>query len=539
MDGKASYQELENRIKELEREASRRREAEAALQRSKERLRSIFEATPDPLVVYDEQGHPEYLNPAFTRVFGWTIEELKGRRIPFVPEDQTAITEEKIRNLYKSGEPVRFETRRFTKDGRTLDILISAAAIKDEKGTSRGMVVNLTDLTERKRLEHRLQQAQKREAIGTLAGGIAHDFNNILGIIIGNTELAMMDIPALSPARQGLEEIRKACIRARDLVKQILTFSRPSSQYLSPIHITPVIKETLKMIRSSIPTTIEIRQRIACKSDIIRANPVQVSQILINLCTNAAQAMQEKGGVLEVIVGNERLDEDKATHYNHLDPGEYLSLTVRDTGHGIEPQHLKKIFDPYFTTRGLGEGSGMGLAVVHGIVRSYGGEISVKSTPGKGSTFKILIPLAPEKAPSETVTEGPSLMPRGSEKILLVDDEQALIDVVKPMLEHLGYQVTTKMSGAAALEIFRGDPLEFDLVITDQTMPGKTGVQLTRELLQLRKDIPVILCTGFSESVSREKAKEVGIRAFLMKPVSMGELAQTIRRVLEGRKKGS
>ena len=296
-----------------------------------------------------------------------------------------------IKQVLEGKSVTGFETKRRTKDGRVLDTILSSACYDDHEGHRAGIVVFLRDVTEAKQTERQLQQVQKMESIGTLAGGIAHDFNNMLGIIVGNTELAMDDVPEWNPARHNLEEIRTASIRARDVVKQILAFSRQTPQEMKPVRIIPIIKESLKLLRSSIPSTIEIHQNISSESDTVLADPTQIHQVLINLCTNAAHAMGEKGGVLEVSLKNIELDEFSAIHYHDLSSGKYVRLTVSDKGHGIEPKIMERIFDPYFTTKKIGEGSGMGLSVVHGIIKSHGGSISVNSEPGKGTVFHVYL----------------------------------------------------------------------------------------------------------------------------------------------------
>jgi CheY-like chemotaxis protein len=287
-------------------------------------------------------------------------------------------------------------------------------------------------------------------------------------------------------------------------------------------------------LRSSIPTTIEIHQNISSESDTVRADPTQINQVLINLCSNAAHAIGEKGGVLEVSLKNIELDECSAIHYHDLSSGKYVRLTVSDTGHGIEPKILERIFDPYFTTKGVGEGSGMGLSVVHGIVKSHGGYISADSELGKGTTFQVFFPYIESKPEPEI--EITVEIPRGKERILFVEDEKALVDAIQPMIERLGYKVTARTSSIEALEAFRANPDRFDLVITDFTMPNMTGMELAKEFLELRSDILIILCTGYSEHINEYKAKASGIRAFLTKPVFLGEIAKTIRKVLDQEK---
>jgi len=508
-----------------------RKKVEKALRESEERMRAVFEASPDPVVVYDTQGHLQFMNPAFTRVFGWSLDELMGKRIPFVPDDQKEGTASKINEIYESGEPVTFETRRLTKEEGSLDVLSSAALIRESTGRPSGMVVNLTDITGTKECQAHLQRAQKMEAIGTLAGGIAHDFNNVLSIIVGNTELAMDDIPEQNPAQDSLQEVRRACLRAREMVKQILGFSRQTEQEQTPVNMALVFKESLQLLRSSIPRTIDIRENISAESHTVLADPTQISQVLINLCTNAAHAMAKEGGTLEVSLEHARLDEDRVPGHQELMPGDYVRLTVSDTGHGIEPPLLDRIFDPYFTTKGVGKGSGLGLAVVHGIVRTHGGAVTVDSEPGKGSTFNVWLPSVDSEVKGER--QGLESLPRGNERILFVDDESALAKVGEQTLETLGYRVVSRTSSLEALEVFRKQPDRFDLVITDMTMPSMTGDNLAKEVMKVRPDIPVILCTGYSERMSEGQARALGVRAFVIKPMVKHEMAEIVRRVLD------
>jgi signal transduction histidine kinase/ActR/RegA family two-component response regulator len=388
---------------------------------------------------------------------------------------------------------------------------------------------------EEKKLNAQVQRAQRMEAIGTLAGGIAHDFNNILTAIIGYTELLRYDLPEDSKAQANLEAIYEAGIRARDLVHQILTFSRQSEEERKPLRISTVIKEALKLLRATLPTTIEIRQNLESESDTVLANPTQIHQVLINLCTNSAQAMREKGGVLEVSLEEADLDLEAAAPNPDVKPGGYAKLTVRDTGSGIAPEIVERIFDPYFSTREPDQGTGMGLAVVHGIVESTGGSITVESTLGKGTAIHILFPRIRGRVTPEARVLSP--FPSGNERILFVDDEKALVDIGVQLLEHLGYRVVARTSSIEALEVFRNQPEKFDLVVSDQTMPNMTGEILAKELIRIRPDIPIVLCTGYSEMISEEKAAALGIKKLVMKPILMREISQTIRQILDKRHK--
>ena len=377
--------------------------------------------------------------------------------------------------------------------------------------------------------QKQLIQLQKMEAIGTLAGGIAHDFNNLLVPILGFTGLVLDDLPTGSKSREHLSQVLEAGNRAKDLVSQILTFSRQTEIEPRPIQLVPIVKEALKLLRAAVPTTIDIRQNIAPDTGAVNADPTQIHQVLMNLCTNAEHAMPE-GGVLEVSLASVELDEEFCAGHEGLTPGPHVRLTVGDTGCGMDKKILKRIFDPFFTTKAPGQGTGMGLSVVHGIVKSHGGDIAVYSAPGVGTTFHIYLPVV------ESIVEArPEMEPvqGGTESILFVDDETVAVEIGSEILKRLGYRVTTRTSSIEALELFRTKPGRFDLVVTDQTMPNMTGAELAVELLRIRPDIPIILCTGFSHLINSEKARSLGIRELVMKPVVGTELGQTVRRVLD------
>jgi len=403
-----------------------------------------------------------------------------------------------------------------------------------------GAIITAADVTrhvriekDKKRYESQLLQSQKIEAVGTLAGGIAHDFNNILWIITGNLELVKTEIDENNDrAHYHIQRVEEASRRAKDLVTQILNFSRQSSQEKRPLKISTIVKESLKLLRSSLPTTIEIKQNIAEEDMTIMADLTQVSQVLVNLCTNAAHAMRETGGTLDISLSQISLDEDETVRHQNLAPGQYALLSVMDTGQGIAEDVVERIFDPFFTTKQVDEGTGMGLSVVHGIVKNHGGAITVFSKPGKGAVFHVLLPLiTPDTKQAERNYS--QVIPTGNERILLVDDDEILLETQERILLRLGYAVVACQSSVSALEEFRKQPHKFDLVITDQTMPQMTGLALARECLTVRPDMPIILCTGYSESVSEEMARAAGISAFLMKPVVLAKLARTVRDVLD------
>jgi signal transduction histidine kinase/ActR/RegA family two-component response regulator len=407
------------------------------------------------------------------------------------------------------------------------------AAELQEALLSRDLETNQRKLAEneKRKMESQLQQAYKMEAIGTLAGGIAHDFNNILSAILGYADMAKDDAPEGSSIRHDLEKVLQAGNRAKKLVKQILAFSRQTDTECILFQPANIVKEAIKMLRPTIPATIDINQNINPKAGVIFADPSQVHQILMNLCTNAFHAMEETGGTLDISLKETELDKKDLVHEPGVGAKTFVQLTVKDTGPGIAPEIRDRIFDPYFTTKEVGKGTGMGLAIIHGIVKSYGGFISLVSEPGKGSAFHVYIPSVEKEVLPET-TESEDI-PRGKERILFIDDEEYIADMGKDMLERIGYSVTIRKSSLDALEKFQNKPDLFDLVITDQTMPGMTGVDLAKRMLLIRPDIPIILCTGYSTTISEEKAKTIGIKEFAYKPILTKDIAKLIRKVLD------
>lgn len=516
--------------------SERRRLAEYH-QKCEATLRGIFSAAPIGLGVV-ANGIIEQVNEKWCHMLGYTREELLEKSVAMLYPDAAAfdrVTTEMVDKL-RQGDSGTLEAKWRCKDGRTVDVSISYAAVE----TKQNHVVAFTvqDISgqkqmeqERIRLETMLRQAQKMEAISTLAGGIAHDFNNILSPILIQTEMALLDLPPGSPIKNNLDDVLEAGNRARELVKQILTFSRQDKQDRQPILISSIVKESLKLIRATLPVTIAIEQRILAVSDMVLADSSQIHQVLMNLFTNAFQAMKEKGGVLQVDLEHLELDAEASAQVLNLTPGAYVKLTVIDNGIGMDRATMDRIFDPYFTSREKGRGTGMGLAVVHGIVKNYGGAISVKSGPGQGACFEVYLPsLEPEGVEKAGAL---AALPEGHERVLLVDDEESIVDTMQMMLERLGYQVEAKMSSLEAFETFSAAPHDFDLVISDQTMPGMTGEEFSKKLMALRPDVPIILCTGFSHVIDEEKAKAMGIRKLIMKPVVMREMALTIREILD------
>ncbi|MDP2646451.1 MAG: ATP-binding protein [Desulfobacterales bacterium] len=376
-----------------------------------------------------------------------------------------------------------------------------------------------------------LQQAQKMESLGTLSGGIAHEFNNILTIIIGNAQLLQDDIAEQDPVRECLDGILYASLRAKDLVQHILSFARKSLTVREAHQISPILQDSLNLLRSTISSDVDIRPNLSCQHDTVLCDTTQINQVLINLCTNAAHAMRESGGILNITLENISLDKKGVAPYEDLTPGDYVKLTVSDTGHGIGPEDIDRIFDPFFTTKEVGEGTGLGLSVIYGIVKSHDGGIKIQSTIGKGTTVEVVFPLM-ETEP-EIEAEESKALPRGNERILVVDDEEYLVKMSERMLQSLGYAVTTRTSSVDALELFRSEPDKFDLVITDMAMPGMAGDRLAQELIKIRPDVSIILCTGYSRRIDENRAKELGIKAYVTKPFIKNDMAETVRDVLD------
>lgn len=431
------------------------------------------------------------------------------------------------------------ELKLVKQDGKQFNAQLECALVKDADRNITQIRMAVTDISERKQIEEeklnletQIRQSHKMEGIGTFAGGIAHTFNNILSIILGNTELALDDIPEDNPARICLDESRKACLRAKDTIRQLLAFSYKSDKKKRPIKCIPIIKESTKLLRSLIPTSIDIRQDIPDISAIILADPNQINQVIMNLSTNAAHAMPD-GGVLEISLRSVEFDEDTTVQYHKLIRGRYVKLTISDTGHGIKPEIKNRIFDPYFTTKDVHEGTGLGLSIVYGIVKDTGGTILVESEPGQGTRFDMFFPVIErEITPISKIVEEP--VP-GNERILFVDDEEPIVEASGKILGRLGYKVTAKTNPDEALDLFRSNRNQFDLVITDLTMPKMTGDKLGLEILKISPEIPMILCTGFTKKMNAGRAEELGFAAYLGKPYEGRDLALTVRKVLDGK----
>ena len=521
------------------RDITERKGREEEVRENEQRYRAVVEDMPAMICRFLPDGTLTFVNSAYCNYFGKRSEDLIGRNFfQFVPDEDKEKVRRHFLALKEEAPMATYEHQVIAPDGTIRWQEWTDRALFDDKcrrveyqSIGRDISEARMAQRERERMEKQLQQAQKMEAIGTLAGGIAHDFNNILGAIFGYSELALTHVSEENPVHYYLEQILRGGYRARDLVAQILAFSRQVEQVKKPIKIGPLIKETAKFLRASLPATIEISTEIKGHTDLIVADPTQIHQIIMNLCTNAGHAMRESGGVLRLRLLEMDIDAHSSLSHPELTEGPYLRLDVSDTGQGISPEILERIFDPYFTTKERGEGTGLGLAVVHGIVKKHGGAITVDSEPGKGTTFHVFLPRV--AAISEQKEEEVSSVPGGRERVLFVDDEVALVELARDVLERLGYEVVTRMDSIETLEVFRADPDGFDIVITDQTMPNLTGVELAKKIMGIRPDIPIILCTGFSERINSEEAKTLGISEFLFKPIVISDLAQSIRRALD------
>ena len=523
-----------------ERYETERKQSEAALRESEEKYRSILENMEEGYYEVDLAGNFTFINDAMCRIRGYARDELIGMNNRQYMNPETAKKVYKLYSeVYRTGRPIKNCQWKIMKRDETEGYVeVSASLVKDLEGKPIGFQGIVQDVTQKKqdemekeRLQSQLHQSQKMEAVGTLAGGIAHDFNNILAIIMGNAELAFDDVPNGNPVKDYLNEIRLASVRAKDMVQQLLAFSRKSDEENMPLDMAPIIKESMKMLRSAIPTSVEFGQRISGDPCNVMGDAAQINQIVMNLVTNSSDAMSEKGGLLEVTLENVVLREEKPCFNWILSPGAYVRLGMRDTGEGIEPKIMDRIFEPYYTSKEIGKGTGMGLSVVHGIVKRHGGGIRVESELGKGTIFEIYFP-ALEKTVEEA-KEPEEEIKGGSERILFVDDEESMVNLNRQRLERLGYQVKSTTKPLEALEWFKADPGQFDAIITDMTMPRMTGDRLAAEVLKIRPHMPVIICTGYSERMSAKKAEALGVRKYIEKPIDARNLAAVLRDVFE------
>lgn len=516
----------------LARDITERQRTEKALAESQARFKDIFEtAAAGMVIVHGVSRRIVEANPATAQMVGLSLKEIKGMAIDqlirdsqsdwLLLDDQHAINPLECRVMTKDGAAITvlktMHPMRFNDEDHWIVSFVSMQKVKEAEAAKRDA-------------ERQMHQAQHLQAIGTLAGGIAHDFNNILYGVIGYTQLALDDAPEDSVLRDNLNEVLQGSRRAKELVSQILAFSRQGDMGKKPIQTAPLIKEALKLIRASLPSTIVINTQIDVPTETILANPTQIHQVVMNLCTNAAHAIPPKGGLIDVSLKSETIAVEEEGLHGTIPPGVYVRLGVADNGSGIPGNVLHRIFDPFFTTKAQGEGTGMGLAVVLGVIQAHEGGIRVASEPGSGSRFEVLLPAAPREEQIEEASDGPP--PGGTERILLVDDESSIIHMGNRMLSKLGYHVTTCKEPTEAMALFQKEPDGFDLVITDLTMPTMKGTDLARLLLQIRPDLPVILCTGYGDQITTEQVRQIGIREMLIKPILRNNLAVSIRQAL-------
>ncbi|MBE0599246.1 MAG: PAS domain S-box protein [Desulfuromonadales bacterium] len=499
-------------------------------------LAAIIEQETDGILTFDTHGVIKYVNPAFVAISGYEREEIVGRAISDSRHRTNPSLFRAMEEARTTGQPrtERFINRR--SDGTLYDIEAKTSPVCGPAGITAFSVV-IRDLTHEVQLERQLCQAQKVEAIATLAGGIAHDFNNILAAVITNAEMAMDEVGE-GTLREHLAIILKAGFRAKNLVKQILTLSCHGEGERKPLHLQPIASECLKLLRASLPATIDLHHHPGEKLGMVLADPTQMHQVIMNLCTNAADAMRDQGGVLDILLDNVTLPSNDQLGDLHLAVGRYLRLTVADTGIGMDRKTRERIFDPFFTTKEPGRGTGLGLSVVQGIVKNHGGGITFASEPGKGTTFQVYLPCI-DQIEDRLEIQPEEAIPGGTERILFLDDETDLVYSCQKMLQNLGYEVVAGTNSLEALDVFKAQPDRFDLIITDQTMPNLTGDKLAREVLRLRPNLPIILCTGLGQALTgpftEKMALSIGIRAVVRKPMERHQLATVIRQVLDNR----
>ncbi len=524
-----------------------RARAEEALRQSEERYRSLYEeatrreelyhsllqSSADAVVIYDLEGAVQYVSPAFTRLFGWTLDELAGKRIPFVPESEQARTMELIQSLLHEGIPCSgFETRRTTKDGRLIQVSASASRYDDHEGNPAGMLVMLRDISARKQLEAQLSQAHKMEAIGTLAGGIAHDFNNILQAISGYTQLLMLNKKEDHEDYAKLASIDRSARRASELTQRLLIFSRKVESRLRPVDLNHEVQQVVMLLERTIPKMIRIQTDPAEGLGIVNADPVQLEQVLMNLAVNARDAMPE-GGVLDFRTRNALLDQEDCSVLPALEPGPHVLLEVSDTGCGIDPAIRDHIYEPFFTTKATGEGTGLGLSMVYGIVKSHGGAVTCDSRMGAGTSFRIYFPVLPlEDMPDSKALEQPPVS-SGEERILLVDDEESILEIGSDILSRHGYETVSAGSGEEALDTYAAEQDRIDLVILDLNMPGMGGRKCLEALREADPGVKVVVATGHTSTDQARQAMALGAVRFIPKPYRLRDILKVVREVLD------
>lgn len=508
----------------------RREQAEDALRQSEERYRRLVDHSLGLICTHDLDGVLLSVNPAGAAALGYHPEDLVGKPLaPFLPgsvRDRFDAYLDRMRSQATSTGVVRVLTR----EGEER-VWLYRNALYSERGQPRYVLGHAQDITDRTRAEEALLTSQKMEALGTLAGGIAHDFNNILAAIVGYAQLAMAAAAPDSMSGRHLREVLQAAERARALIERILLFSRRQEPGHRPVELRGVVEDVLRLVHPSLPSSVRIRKRFQAAASVVRGDAIQLHQMVINLCTNAGQAMAEKGGVLQVALDEAEVGAPGHAEQRELPRGRYLRVQVSDTGHGMTSDTAHRIFDPFFTTRADHGGTGMGLAMVHGIVRSHGGSIAVDSRPGQGTTFTVYLPISDLVVP--VLPPGRDQPLPGTERILVVDDDPVLAHMHQQMLQSLGYDAAARTSARDALETFRAAPDAFEAVLLDQAMPDLAGDVLAAELMRIRPGVRIVLCTGFSDVVTSERAGALGIREYLLKPVRLEDLAMVMRRAID------
>ncbi|MDH5561126.1 MAG: PAS domain S-box protein, partial [Deltaproteobacteria bacterium] len=500
----------------------------------KRTLAAAIEQTGESIIITDTEGIIQYVNPAFQKITGYSIKETLGKKPSLTKSDKH--DREYFHQLWqtiKNGDTWRGRLINKRKNGSLYEEETTISPIRDEKGELKNFVAVKRDMTYQNKLEKQLRESQKLEAIGTLAGGLAHDFNNILCSILGYITLAKDEMLKNNPSRSDLEMALQAGEYAKDLIAKILAFSHQNESEFRPVKLPMILLESLKMLRPMLPSTIEIKNTIPQEDLNILADPIQIQQVIMNLCTNSGYAMKDRGGILSIDIVEVELD-SKIADLREITPGSYVKVQIKDTGSGIHPKHLNRIFDPFFTTKPVDQGTGLGMAVVHGIVKNHQGAILVKSALNAGTTVEIYFPKI--DTPEVPLVDENLRGQRGNEKILLVDDENLIVLLLKKALGKMGYKITTADNALNALELFNDPEMDFDLVITDQTMPKMTGLQLSKKILKKNPKTPIILMTGFDPNLTSDKARSVGIKAFVTKPILPNKLSRIIRSVLDEEK---
>ena len=524
-DANGALSHLEGMVQDI----TQRKKAESELRR----LSTVVEQVADCIFIANDQGVIDYVNPAFEKITGYSRNEVMGRKPSFLGADRREATLYKeIISLVSKGEVWSGRITNMSKSGFMFIVEATVSPIKSHSGRFIGSAAVSRDVTEKVRFENQIRQTQKMEAIGTLAGGIAHDFNNMLGVIIGCIELAMDGSPREGLVRDDLEKALDAGLRAKFLVRQILTFSRQGESELKPLLLKPFIKEVIKFLHATLPASVKLRLNLKAEKNTVLADPTQVQQVLLNLCTNSAHALEPDGGIIEVILSELEIGEGNGGEYSDIRSGLYLNLTVKDNGRGIPEEHLDRIFDPFFTTKKVGQGTGLGLSVVHGIVKNHGGTINVRSDPGQGTSIQVILPSLdhPGIDPASEASVDP---PEGDEAVLLVEDEPILANIIKRILGGLGYKVKAFADGRNAVEFFRDNKEGFDLILLDQNMPDISGVEAAASMLRARPDIPAVIYTGLNMESLQEDAKKAGVKTIINKPLNRIELAVAIRKALD------